>query len=432
MYELRGTIAVISLNRAPDNRLDAALREHIASAVRQAGSDPAVSALVLMGNARAFASDGDIGEFGMPGQLATPTVGQLCEQIESCHKPVVAAISGVALGGGLELALACHGRVAQASARLGLPDITLGLIPGAGGTQRLARLAGLTTALTMLQSGAPQTAQQLAQSGLLDQVVPDELLAAALQRAAELASQATELPKALDRALDAVAVQRFVSEQKDQLTPRQRLQDVYAAQLDALAAAGGDFAQGLRREQELLAQLQSGTQSKALRYQFLAEREASKLPAVLQAAARSVATIAIIGAGTMGAAIAICALDAGLQVILLEQDDAALQRGQQRVTGHYQGRVAAGKMTAGTAAAAADRLSPSTDWAQLSQADLVIEAVFEDLAVKQAVFRTIDAHARPGAVLATNTSYLDVDAIASATSRPQDVLGLHFSARPTS
>jgi len=173
MYELHGTIAVVSLNKAPLNRLDAALRQHIASAVRQAGSDPAVSALVLMGNARAFASEADGIESGAPGQATEPELGQLCEQIESCQKPVVAAISGVALGGGLELALACHGRVAQGSARLGLPDITLGLIPGAGGTQRLPRLAGLTTALAMLQSGAPQTAQQLAQSGLLVQVVSE-------------------------------------------------------------------------------------------------------------------------------------------------------------------------------------------------------------------------------------------------------------------
>jgi 3-hydroxyacyl-CoA dehydrogenase len=426
MFELHGPIAVITLNSPPVNSLGAALRQHIAAAVHQAGLDPAVHAMVLIGNAKAFSAGADVSEFGTPRQLAEPMIGQLLEQIESSQKPMVAAISGVALGGGLELALACHGRVALDTAKLGLPEINLGLIPGAGGTQRLPRLAGMATALTMIQSGVPQTGRQLAESGLLDKVVPDDLLSAALQRAGELASLGAALPRARDRLLNGAEVQQFVNAQQDKLTPRQRLQGAYAAQLDALAAAAGDFDQGLRRERELFLQLQSSTQSKALRHQFFAEREASKLPAAFQAEPRSVATIAVIGAGTMGAGIAICALDAGLQVVLLEQDAAALQRGQQRVTEHYQGRVTAGKMKATIAAAAEARLSPSLEWSDLARADLVIEAVFEDLAVKQEVFRKIDVHARAGAVLATNTSYLDVDAIANFTVRPQDVLGLHF------
>ncbi|MDD2926961.1 3-hydroxyacyl-CoA dehydrogenase NAD-binding domain-containing protein [Rhodoferax sp.] len=426
MYELHGTIAVITLNHPPVNSLGAALRQHLAAAVRQAESDPAITGIVLVGHAKAFSAGADVSEFGTPLQRVEPMIGQLLAQIEACQKPVVAALSGVALGGGLELALACHGRVALETAKLGLPEINLGLIPGAGGTQRLPRLAGLATALTMIQSGAPQTGQQLAESGLLDQVVADDLLSAALQRAADLASLGAPFPKACDRSLDPEQVQQFVREQAAKLTPRQRLQHAYAAQLEALSAAAGDWQAGLRRERELFLQLQSSSQSQALRYQFFAEREAGKLPLAWQAEPRTVHTVAIIGAGTMGAGIAICALDAGLRVILLEQDDAALKRGQQRVTEHYQNRVQAGKMKATMAAAAEARLLPSTDWAQLAAADLVIEAVFEDLAVKHEVFRKIDAHARPGAVLATNTSYLDVDAIASATQRPQDVLGLHF------
>ncbi|TXT34527.1 MAG: 3-hydroxyacyl-CoA dehydrogenase [Comamonadaceae bacterium] len=426
MYELHGTIAVITLNNPPVNSLSAALRQHIGTAVQQAELDPTVTGLVLIGHAKAFSAGADVTEFGTPMQLAEPMIGQLLAHIEACQKPVVAALSGVALGGGLELALACHGRVALETARLGLPEINLGLIPGAGGTQRLPRLAGLNTALAMIQSGVPQTGKQLAESGLLDQVVAEDLLPAALQRAAELARLGAPFPQARKRSLDPALVQKFVSEQQDKLTPRQRLQSAYTAQLDALSAAAADWPEGLRRERELFLQLQSSSQSQALRYQFFAEREAGKLPVAWQAEPRTVHTVAIIGAGTMGAGIAICALDAGLRVILLEQDDAALQRGQQRVTEHYQSRVQAGKMKAAMAAAAEARLLPSTDWAQLAQADLVIEAVFEDLAVKQEVFKKIDAHARPGAVLATNTSYLDVDAIANVTQRPADVLGLHF------
>nr|WP_319564396.1 3-hydroxyacyl-CoA dehydrogenase NAD-binding domain-containing protein [uncultured Rhodoferax sp.] len=426
MFELHGTIAVITLNNPPVNSLSAALRQHIAAAVRQAELDSAVTGLVLIGHAKAFSAGADVTEFGTPMQLAEPMIGQLLAHIEACPKPVVAALSGVALGGGLELALACHGRVALETARLGLPEINLGLIPGAGGTQRLPRLAGLSTALAMIQSGVPQTGKQLAESGLLDQVVAEDLLPEALQRAAELARLGAPFPQARKRSLDPALVQKFVSEQQDKLTPRQRLQHAYTAQLEALSAAAADWPEGLRRERELFLQLQSSSQSQALRYQFFAEREAGKLPVAWQAEPRTVHTVAIIGAGTMGAGIAICALDAGLRVILLEQDDAALQRGQQRVTEHYQSRVQSGKMKATVAAAAEARLLPSTDWTQLVQADLVIEAVFEDLAVKQEVFKKIDAHARPGAVLATNTSYLDVDAIAHMTQRPADVLGLHF------
>lgn len=426
MFEIHNGIAVIALNAPPVNSLGATLRKHIVTALDLAESAPDVKGIVLFGNTKAFSAGADVSEFGTPLQLAEPMIGQVLERIEACQKPVVAAISGVALGGGLELALACHGRVALDTAKLGLPEINLGLIPGAGGTQRLPRLAGVATALSMIQSGAPQTGKQLAESGLLDKVVSKDLLPAAIEWANKLAAQGAPWPRACDRRLNAAEVAQFVSDQKAKLSPRQRLQPAYTAQLDALAASAGDWLTGLSRERALFVDLQSSTQSKALRYQFFAEREASKLPAALQAAPRPVNTVAIVGAGTMGAGIAICALDSGLTVILLEQDEAALQRGRLRVTGHYQNRVAAGKMKAADAASAEASLTLTTDWGQLVHADLVIEAVFEDLSVKQDVFKKIDVHARVGAVLATNTSYLDVDAIANMTSRPQDVLGLHF------
>jgi 3-hydroxyacyl-CoA dehydrogenase len=410
LYQHRGPLAIITLDNPPVNSLGHALRQRLVTALAAAQADTRVCAIVLTGNAKVFCAGADVSEFGTPRQTAEPVLATVLGRVENCTKPVVAAIAGVALGGGLELALACHARVALESAKLGLPEILLGLIPGSGGTQRLPRLVGLDTALALMMGGQAQTARQLIDSGLLDAVVSADLMEAACARAIsladELAVHRTALPRARDRQLDANTTQARLASERAKLTPRQQLQPAYAALLDALQAATLPLDQGLQRERELFLQLQAGTPSKALRHQFFAEREATKLPAKLQAEPRPVQTVAIIGAGTMGAGIAICALDAGLNVILLEQDAAALQRGQQRVTGHYQGRIAAGKMKAAMAASAEARLSPTTDWEQQSRADLVIEAVFEDLAVKQAVFKKIDAHARPGAVLATNTSYL--------------------------
>jgi 3-hydroxyacyl-CoA dehydrogenase len=426
LVECHGPVAVITLNNPSFNSLGLAMRQRIASTLATAEADPGIRGIVLTGSDKAFSAGADVTEFGTPRAVTEPILSTVLAQIENCSKPVVAAISGMALGGGLELALACHGRVARDSAKLGLPEILLGLMPGAGGTQRLPRLTGMATALAMIQSGQAQTARQLATSGLLDQVVSEGLIEAACSLARDLAAQKTPLPRARDRLLDTSSTQALLASQRDQLTPRQQRQPAYTALLDALDATSRPFDDGLKRERELFLQLMESPQSKALRHQFMAEREATKLPAALQATPRPVHTVAIIGAGTMGAGIAICALDASLNVILLEQDAAALQRGQQRVTEHYQSRVTAGKMKANVAAACEARLTPSTDWTQLALADLVIEAVFEDLAVKQDVFKKIDQYARPGAVLTTNTSYLDVDAVANATARPQDVLGLHF------
>jgi 3-hydroxyacyl-CoA dehydrogenase len=426
MFDIKDGIAVVHLDHPPVNSLSHALRSHIVQAIDAAEANPDVRGIVLIGNEKAFSAGADVSEFGKPIQLTEPILGTLLARVDSSRKPVVAALSGVALGGGLELAMACHGRVALETARLGLPEINLGLIPGSGGTQMLPRLAGMEIALTMIQSGQSQTAKQLASSGLLDAVVSSELLEAACARANALALQKTPLPRVRNKLLDTAASKALLDAQRAKLTARQKLQPAYTALLDALAATELPYDQGIRRERELFLALLPTTAALALRYQFKVEREATKLPAALQAPARSVKTVAVIGAGTMGAGIAICALDAGLNVILLEQDAAGLARGTQRVTEHYQSRVTAGKMKADVAAAAQARLSPTVDWLQLALADLVIEAVFEEMAVKQAVFKQIDQFARPGAVLASNTSYLDVDVIAAATQRPQDVLGLHF------
>jgi 3-hydroxyacyl-CoA dehydrogenase len=426
MPEVQDGIAVITLDHPPVNSLSHALRSHIVQRINAAEVDPSIRGIVLVGSDKAFSAGADVNELGTPKQLAEPILRTVIACVEHSSKPVVAALSGVALGGGLELALACHGRVALKSARLGLPEITLGLIPGSGGTQRLPRLAGLDTAMTMILNGQPLTASQLADFGLLDMVVPQDVRAAAIGMASQLAQRGAPFPTARSRFLDAVVVQAAVAAQRDKLTPRQKLQPAYTAALDAVEAAMLPLDDGLRRERELFLDLISSVPAQALRYQFKAEREAGKLPTPLQVAVRPVRTVAVVGAGTMGTGIAISVLDAGLDVVLIEQDEAALARGRNRVVDYYRSRVFAGKLNPVDAAEKEGRLLTTTDWPELAVADVVIEAVFEELAVKQQVFRKIDAHARAGAVLATNTSYLDVDAIARSTERPQDVLGLHF------
>ncbi|ACB33117.1 3-hydroxyacyl-CoA dehydrogenase NAD-binding [Leptothrix cholodnii SP-6] len=421
-----GGVTVITLDNPPLNSLGHVLRSRIVAAIEVAEVDPAVRAIVLTGSPRAFSAGADVSEFGTPRQMAEPILRSVLERIRICTKPVVAALDGVALGGGLELALACHARVALGQARVGLPEITLGLIPGSGGTQRLPRLAGIDLALTLMQGGAPMAAAQLASTSLFDRVVDDGLIEAAADVARQLADAGAPWPHADRLNLDAEYVATKVSLARQRLNARQRLQPAYGALLDAIGASAGPIDAGLALERARFLGLIGTTEAQALRYQFKAERDSHRLPDTLQVEPRKVATVAVIGAGTMGAGIAICALDATLDVILLEQDETALARGRQRIADHYAGRVAAGKLGAAVADAAQARLTGTCDWQALARADVVIEAVFEELSVKQDVFRRLDAVARPGAVLATNTSYLDIDAIAAVTSRPQDVLGLHF------
>ena len=426
MLTIGDGVAVIALEEPPVNSLGHALRERVVREIRTAQKDPSVRGIVLTGSDKTFSAGADVTEFGTPLQFQKPILRDVLDAVEASSKPVVAALAGVALGGGLELALACHGRVAYGSARVGLPEVTLGLIPGSGGTQRLPRLIGPEEALAMILSGQPQTAKDLAASGLFDAVVSDGVVAAAARRALELADAGPPFPRSSDRQAEAALVQAIVAAQRAKLTARQRLQPAYGAALEAVTASVLPFEQGMQRERALFIELVSSMAAQALRYQFKAEREATRLPPGVDAAPRPIANVAVIGAGTMGSGISIAALDAGLAVLLLEQDDAALARGRQRIGDHYRDRVASGKLRAATATDNEGRLGITTDWQRLSEADLVIEAVFEDLTVKQEVFRKINAHARQGAVLATNTSYLDIDAIAAATSRPQDVLGLHF------
>ena len=426
MLSIQNDVAVIAINNPPVNSLGHALREKIVQEIQMAQSDPAVLGIVLVGNEKLFSAGSDVTEFGTNLQFREPILRTVISTVEDCQKPVVAAIAGIALGGGLELALACHGRVALASARIGFPEVNLGLIPGSGGTQRLPRLVGPEAALTMILSGQPVAVTDHKCSGLFSVIVEDDLISVAVQRVIDLVNSKASLPKVRDIHLDPAQVRESVNKQRSKLNGRQRLQPAYSAALDAVMATTQTLDEGLQVERKLFLDLVSSKPAQALRYLFKAERDASRLPPGLHASPRQVKQVAVIGAGTMGSGIAIAALDADLSVLLLEQDEDALERGRQRIKTHYRERVQSGKINEIQAATNESRLTTTTDWSRLAVADLVIEAVFEDLQVKRDVFGKIDVHARQGAVLATNTSYLDIDAIAEVTQRPQDVIGLHF------
>lgn len=416
-----GDVLLIEIDNPPINAASLSVRRGLAAAIDQLAGDAELRAGVIVAAGTTFIAGSDLKEFGLP--LADPQLPSVIAAIEGCAKPLVAALHGAALGGGLELALGCDARIAVTGTTVGLPEVTLGIIPGAGGTQRLPRRTGAARAIRMVCAGERIRAEEARTLGLVDEVA----------EAGDLRGHAVALARRL------IAKRRI----RDEAVPKEDVAAVAQAEAAALRAGKGrpavlaaieaikdsvrlPFDAALERERAAFQRLRVEPEALALRHQFFAEREAVRLPAALHTPPRSVRTVAVIGAGTMGAGISIAALDAGLSVLLLEQDSAALQRGHQRITEHYRGRVATGKLKAIEAAGHEARLGTTTDWARLGQADLVIEAVYEDLAVKQGVFRQIDAHARAGAVLATNTSYLDVDAIAGATSRPQDVLGLHF------
>lgn len=415
-----GDVLLIEIDNPPINAGSLGVRQGLLEALERLSAAPELRAGVIIGAGNTFVAGSDLREFGQP--LQAPELPDVLAAIEACPKPVVAALHGAALGGGLELALACDARIALAGTQIGLPEVTLGLIPGAGGTQRLARRTGLIRAIQMVCSGERIAAEAALALRLVDRVVTDGLQTQALAWARELSGKCRISEEAVP-AEDAAALEQAV---QAALRAGKRRPAVVAA-IEALKnSARLPFEQGLALERKVFQRLRVAPEAVALRHLFFAEREAVRLPADVQTQARAVHTVAIIGAGTMGTGIAIAALDAGLSVLLLEQDDTALLCGRERVVEHYRSRVAAGKLSASVAADSEARLATTTDWALLARADAVIEAVFEDPSVKQAVFRQIDAHARPGAVLATNTSYLDVDAIAQATARPQDVLGLHF------
>jgi 3-hydroxyacyl-CoA dehydrogenase len=414
-------VAVLLIDNPPINAASAPVRSGLLAAVGQAGADPDLRAIVIMGAGSTFIAGADLREFGQP--LAEPQLPGLIAAIESCDKPVLAALHGAALGGGLELALGCDARVALSGTMVGLPEVTLGIIPGAGGTQRLARLVGVPKAISMICGGERVSADIALSLGIVDKVVASDLRGEALAWARAMPgrkARVRELPTPeCDETVLAQAVAGALRAGKNRPAVRAAIEAVMSARTLPIDEA-------LAQERAAFTALRTSREARALRHQFFAEREAAKYPLIDGIAVRPVSKVAVIGAGTMGAGIAIAALDAGFGVALFEREAAALDRGVERIRSHYRSRVKAGKINGSEAEERQGHLQAGLDWSLLADADLIIEAVFEDLTVKQEVFRRLGELARPGAVLASNTSYTDLDAIAASTRRAQDVVGLHF------
>ena len=424
-----GQVLVVTIQNPPVNALSQAVRQGLADAVAQARSDAQVQAILLVGSGKAFIAGADIREFGKPAM--PPSLPDVLVQLENSDKIVVAAIHGPALGGGLEVALSCHYRLAVSGAKLGLPEVQLGLLPGAGGTQRTPRLIGVKAALDLMLSGRHASAEEALAMGLVDKVEPagSDARTAGLAYANALLAQnapvrrtreATALAdKAASQAELDAAKAESAKKSRGLFSPGKIIECVQGA-LDL------PFEQGMQNERKLFVQCLESPQRAGLIHAFFAERETAKIPEAKAAAPRALNSIGVVGGGTMGAGITVAALDAGLPVVMVERDEESIARGRANVEKVYNGLIAKGRMTAEKKAAIMARYSGSTDYAALAQVDLVIEAVFEEMGVKKAVFAELDKVCKPGAVIATNTSYLDIDAIAASISRPQDVIGLHF------
>ncbi len=420
--ERRGAIAVILVDNPPVNALSQAVRAGLRAALEQVAADPAIAAVVLAGAGRSFPAGADIREFGKP--LLEPSLPAVIAALDALLKPTVAALHGNALGGGCEVALACDRRIMAPGAGIGLPEVKLGILPGAGGTQRLPRLVGAPVALELVSSGRRLGAAEAVSLGLADAVAEGDLIGAAVA-AAEGLLRNPPGPRVSARAVAPFDAEAFAKAQGEvKRRARGQLSPVKAGEAVALAARL-PFEEGLAAERAIFAELVISDQAKALRHVFFAEREAPKVEG-LAAVPRAHATVGVIGGGTMGSGIAAACADAGLTVRLVETDATAAARAAARLEELYARQVKSGRLAETVQAERLGRIACGADFAVLGGVDLVIEAVFEDLAVKQEVFRRLDAVARPGAVLATNTSYLDVDAIAAVTARPQDVCGLHF------
>ena len=422
-------IAVLTLDNPPVNGLGLDTRAALAAGIERALADPAVAGIVIQGAGKVFCGGADIREFDSPKMLAEPNLHQLIARIEASPKPVVVALHGVCMGGGTELALGAHARVAQRGTQIGLPEVNIGLVPGAGGTQRLPRAIGLETALQMIVSGLPRKAEALAAlpgQRLLAAVTDGDPLEAAIAHAQALAASG-ERPRLRDVAVDTAGIDADALLAKAMAATHPGFPS-QARCVDCVAAAVREpIDQGLAFEGQTFVALLATPESRALRHAFFAERAAAKIPDVPEdTPARPLRQIGVIGAGTMGGGIAMSLLNAGLPVRLLEASQEALDRGLATIHKNYEGSVRKGSLSADALAQRLALLQPTLDYADLADCDLVIEAVFEDFEVKSAVFRRLDAVAKPGAILASNTSTLDIDRIAGVTGRPQDVLGLHF------
>ncbi|HYW16811.1 MAG TPA: 3-hydroxyacyl-CoA dehydrogenase NAD-binding domain-containing protein [Allosphingosinicella sp.] len=421
-----GDILIVTSNNPPVNALGHAVREGLVKAIGEADSDEAVKAVVIVCQGQTFFAGADITEFGKPMQM--PMLPMVVDIIENCTKPVVAAIHGTAFGGGLEVALASHYRVAVPSAKLGVPEVKLGLLPGAGGTQRLPRVAGVRKALEMAATGNPISAKEAYESGLLDRLIEGDLEQHAVAYADEVKA-VRPIPRTSERqdkieGTDPAVFDAFRKEHARKFkgfeAPEKNIQAIQAA-------VAKPYSEGVQDERRLFMELMSGTQARAQQYFFFAERQAAKIDGLPEGTTpRTIERVGVIGAGTMGGGISMNFLSAGIPVTIVEMQQDALDRGTGVMRRNYEASAAKGRITAEQAEGAMALLKPSLSLDDLATCDLIIEAVFENMDVKKEVFGKLDSIAKPGAILASNTSYLDVDEIAASTSRPQDVVGLHF------
>jgi 3-hydroxyacyl-CoA dehydrogenase len=413
-------VRVVFIDNPPVNGLGAAVRTHLMNELERALADENVEAIVLSGKGKMFSAGADIREFGKEPPPGTPPLPEVIDAVERSAKPVVAAIHGVAAGGALELALGCHARIATADARVGLPEVTLGIIPGAGGTQRLPRLIGIREALGLITEGKLVPAPKAHALGILDEIASGDLISAAIERAGRTPLRRTSELRAADDPAAFAEAEKTAAKSQGFEAPM--------AAIEALKAAVSLPAdQGFRKEREIFLRLVGSDQSKALRNVFFAEREAAKIPDVPpETKVREIVSAGVIGCGTMGGGIAMCFANVGIPVTVVEGDASALERGLEKIRGLYESSMSKGRLSRDDFDKRMALLSGTTDFSRLSQSDIVIEAVFEEMLVKKNVFRKLDSICKDGAILATNTSSLDVNEIADATSRPASVMGTHF------
>jgi 3-hydroxyacyl-CoA dehydrogenase len=427
--ETRGRVAVLTVDNPPVNALSQHVRKGLHDGIKQATADAAVQAIVIVCAGRTFIAGADITEFGKP--PAEPSLHSVLDLIEGSPKPVVAAIHGTALGGGLEVTLACHYRVGVKAARFGLPEVKLGILPGAGGTQRLPRVVGVEKGLQMMVSGDPIGADEALSVGLIDEIATGDLTAAGVAFAEKVVTEKRPLRKIRDLD-DKLAAARgkpevFANFRKSIARQTRGFRAPENIVKAVEAAVSLPFDQGLKRERELFVELLNSPESKAQRYFFFAEREAAKIPDVpADTPVKEIKKAAVIGAGTMGGGIAMNFANAGIPVAVVEVAQEALDRGLGVVRKNYEATAARGRLTAADVEKRMGLIQGTTDWGAVRDADIVVEAVFEEMPIKKEVFAKLDGLAKPDAVLATNTSTLDVDEIASATQRPESVIGTHF------
>ncbi|HEY0845446.1 MAG TPA: 3-hydroxyacyl-CoA dehydrogenase NAD-binding domain-containing protein [Noviherbaspirillum sp.] len=426
-YKVNGAVAVITLNNPPVNGLGHATRSAIVEGMKKAMDDAAVKAVVITGAGKAFSGGADITEFNSPKALAEPTLHTVINVVENSTKPVVAAIHSVCMGGGLELALGCHYRIASPGAQIALPEVKLGILPGAGGTQRLPRVLGLEMALNMIVSGNPVPSEKLAKTGLFNELAQGDLMEAAIAFANKVA-EVRPLPKVRDIKIDYPNYEGFLQFSRNTV---KAMAGPFPAPLKCVDAVGAavtmKFDDGIKFERELFLDLVQTTESKALRHAFFGERAASKVPDVpSDTPTREIKSAAVIGAGTMGGGIAMNFANAGIPVTILEMKQEALDKGLATIRKNYENTMKKGKLTPEKFEQRVGLIKGTLAYEEIGQADIVVEAVFEDMGVKEQVFKKLDEVMKQGAILASNTSTLDVNKIASFTKRPQDVIGLHF------